>query len=141
MDQRRFDDWVGLFADDGVYWVPARPDQENPYDEASLFFDDRELMKTRVQHLNHPNIHVQSPPSRTCHIITNIVVEETDPEKGEYVGSSNFMMTEYRQDNQRIFSGRFELRLNRQNGNLKIARKKADLVNWGSAFEAMAVPI
>ncbi len=141
LDERRFDDWMGLFADDGVYWVPARPDQENPYDEASLFFDDRELMKTRVQRLNHPNIHVQSPPSRTCHIITNIVIEEADPEKGEYVVSSNFMMTEYRLDNQRVFAGRYEHRLTRQNGSLKIVRKKAELVNCDSAFEAMAVPI
>jgi benzoate/toluate 1,2-dioxygenase beta subunit len=47
LDARRFRDWMELFADDGTYWVPAVPDQNSPFDQASLFYDDRELMKTR----------------------------------------------------------------------------------------------
>ena len=27
LDERRFRDWMGLFAEDGTYWVPAAPDQ------------------------------------------------------------------------------------------------------------------
>ncbi len=45
LDQRRFRDWMALFADDGTYWVPAVPNQESPFDQASLFYDDRELMR------------------------------------------------------------------------------------------------
>ena len=37
LDARRFRDWMGLFAEDGTYWVPAVPDQDNPFDQASLF--------------------------------------------------------------------------------------------------------
>ena len=44
---------------------PAVPDQQSPFDQASLFYDDRDLMKTRVDRLEHPRIHVQTPPSRT----------------------------------------------------------------------------
>ena len=54
LDARRFRDWMALFADDGTYWVPAVPDQESPFNQASLFYDDRELMKTRVDRLEHP---------------------------------------------------------------------------------------
>ena len=56
LDSRRFREWMGLFAEDGTYWVPAVPDQESPFDQASLFYDDRDLMKTRVERLEHPRI-------------------------------------------------------------------------------------
>ena len=56
LDDRRFEEWEGLFDEDGYYWVPARPDDENPYDELSIFFDDKPLMRTRIARLRHPRI-------------------------------------------------------------------------------------
>src|ERR1700721_487662 len=92
LDARRFRDWMALFADDGTYWVPAVPDQASPLDQASLFYDDRTLMKTRIDRLEHPRIHVQSPPSRTAHLVGNVVVEAADAAKGEYlIGSREIM--------------------------------------------------
>ncbi len=45
LDERRFEDWRELFAEDGRYWVPLKPDQKSPDGESSLFFDDRKIMK------------------------------------------------------------------------------------------------
>ena len=95
LDSRRFRDWMGLFTEDGTYWVPAVPNQESPFDQASLFYDDRELMKTRVDRLEHPRIHVQTPPSRTAHLVGNIIVEEADETTGEYLVGSTFIMVEF----------------------------------------------
>src|SRR5262245_5839852 len=106
LDARRFRDWMALFADDGTYWVPAVAEQVSPFDQASLFYDDRELMKTRVDRLDHPLIHVQTPPSRTAHLVGNIVVEQADATKGEFVVGSTVIMVEYRDDAQRVFAGR-----------------------------------
>jgi benzoate/toluate 1,2-dioxygenase beta subunit len=141
LDARRFRDWMALFADDGTYWVPAVPDQESPLDQASLFYDDRELMKTRVERLDHPRIHVQTPPSRTAHLVGNIVIEEADLAKGEFVVGSTLIMVEYRDDAQRVFAGRQRHRLRRHGDGFLIAQKRVDLINCDSAFEAMAVPI
>jgi 3-phenylpropionate/cinnamic acid dioxygenase small subunit len=141
LDARRFRDWMGLFAEDGTYWVPAAPDQKSPFDQASLFYDDRDLMKTRVDRLEHPRIHVQTPPSRTAHLVGNIVVEEADAAKGEYVIGSTVIMVEYRDDAQRVFAGRQQHRLRRAADGLRIVQKRVDLINCDGAFEAMAVPI
>src|SRR5262249_39440535 len=92
LDERRFREWMELFADDGTYWVPAAPDQASPFDRASLFYDDRELMKTRVERLEHPRIHVQTPPSRTAHLGGNVRVEQADETKGEYVIGSTVII-------------------------------------------------
>ncbi len=141
LDSRRFRDWMELFADDGTYWVPAVPDQESPFDQASLFYDDRDLMRTRVERLEHPRIHVQTPPSRTAHLVGNVLVEEVDEAKGEYVVGSTVIMVEYRDEAQRVFAGRQRHRLRRDGVSFRIVQKRVDLINCDSAFEAMAVPI
>ena len=139
LDERRFREWMGLFADDGTYWVPAVPNQESPFDQASLFYDDRELMKTRIDRLEHPRIHVQTPPSRTAHLVGNVIVEQAD--EGEFLVRSTFIMVECRDDRQRTFAGRQSHRLRREGASFRIVQKRVDLINCDSAFEAMAVPI
>ena len=141
LDQRRFRDWMALFAEDGTYWVPAVPDQDSPFTQASLFYDDRDLMRTRIERLEHPRIHVQTPPSRTAHLIGNVLVEQADEAKGEYVVGSTVIMVEYRDEAQRVFAGRQHHRLRRDGASFRIVQKRVDLINCDSAFEAMAVPI
>src|SRR5215813_12327879 len=141
LDARRFRDWMALFTDDGTYWVPAVPDQRSPFDQASLFYDDRELMKTRVDRLEHPLIHVQTPPSRTAHLVGNVIVEQADAPRGEFVVGSTVIMVEYRDDAQRMFAGRQHHRLRRVGAGFRIVQKRVDLINCDSAFGAIAVPI
>jgi benzoate/toluate 1,2-dioxygenase beta subunit len=141
LDERRFREWMELFAEDGTYWVPAAPDQASPFDQASLFYDDRELMKTRVERLEHPRIHVQTPPSRTAHLVGNVLLEQVDEAKGEYVVGSTVLMVEYRDEVQRLFAGRQRHRLRRDGAGLRIVEKRVDLINCDCAFEAIAVPI
>ena len=146
LDERRFHDWMELFCDDGTYWVPAVPNQSSPFNQASLFYDDRELMKTRIDRLEHPRIHIQTPPSRTAHLVGNITVASGDAAPahsptGDFVVTSTFMMTEYRDEQQRVFAGRQTHVLRRAGNGFKIAHKKLELINCDSAFEAMAVPI
>ena len=141
LDERRFREWMELFADHGTYWVPAVADQKNPFDEASLFYDDRDLMKTRIDRLEHPRIHVQTPPSRTAHLIGNTLIEAVDEAKGEYLVGSTVIMVEYRDEQQRVFAGRQQHRLRREGPSFRIVQKRVDLINCDSAFEAMAVPI
>ena len=141
LDERRFRDWMELFAEDGTYWVPAVPDQESSFDQASLFYDDRDLMRTRVERLEHPRIHVQTPPSRTAHLVGNVIVEEADAAKGEVLVGSTVIMVEYRDEVQRVFAGRQRHRLRREGASFRIVQKRVDLINCDSAFEPMAVPI
>jgi 3-phenylpropionate/cinnamic acid dioxygenase small subunit len=141
LDERRFREWMELFTEDGTYWVPAVPGQTSPFDQASLFFDDRDLMRTRVERLEHSRIHVQTPPSRTAHLVGNVLIEQADEAKGEYVVGSTVIMVEYRDDAQRIFAGRQHHRLRRDGSGFRIVQKRVALINCDSAFEAIAVPI
>ncbi|MGH6671660.1 MAG: aromatic-ring-hydroxylating dioxygenase subunit beta [Xanthobacteraceae bacterium] len=141
LDERRFRDWMALFADDGTYWVPAVPDQKSPFEQASLFYDDRDLMTMRIDRLEHPRIHVQTPPSRTAHLIGNVTIEQNDDGRREFVIGSTLIMVEYRDDAQHLFAGRQRHRLRRHGDTFRIVQKRVDLINCDGAFEAMAVPI
>ena len=98
-------------------------------------------MNTRIDRLEHPLIHVQTPPSRTVHLVSNVTVEPPDAGTGEVVVASNVIMVEYRLDRSRTFAGRQHHRLRYQDAAWRIAEKRVDLVNCDSAFEAIAVPI
>lgn len=140
LDERRFEDWRELFAEDGHYWVPLRPGQLSPDGESSLFYDDRKIMATRFERLRHPNIHAQTPPHRTCHIVGNVVVERVDETAGECWVTSNMIMTDYRQRVSRVFSGRVRHHLRRDGDGWKIVLKRVDLINCDDVLELVAVP-
>ena len=140
LDERRFEEWRDLFAEDGHYWVPLKPDQQSPDGETSLFYDDRNIMQTRFERLRHPHIHSQTPPHRTCHVIGNVVVDSIDAARGECLVLSNMIMTDYRMRTQRLFSGRVRHQLRRDAAGYKIVLKRVDLINCDDVFELIAVP-
>jgi 3-phenylpropionate/cinnamic acid dioxygenase small subunit len=143
LDERRFEDWMALFTDDGYYWVPTQFGQASPQAAASIFFDDRNTMLARVTRLLHPDAHIQAPVSHTAHLVSNI---ELAPGTGHEAGDGSdisvyaaFLMTEYRSGEPRQYAGRYEYRLRRAAGSWRMAMKKAELVNCNSSFTAMAI--
>lgn len=140
LDERRFEEWMNLFADDGYYWVPAVPDLMDPYEGVSLFFDDREIMKTRLARLDHPKTHSQKPASRTVHYVSNIEIDEDGDTKGELLVRSVVKMMEFRLDKQTSYGGRCQHLLRVKDDGFEIAWKRVDLINCDGVFETLSVP-
>jgi 3-phenylpropionate/cinnamic acid dioxygenase small subunit len=74
LDEGRFDEWLDLFTDDALYWLPIAADGPR---EPSIIKDSKAGMEERVFRLTKTLAHAQNPPSRTQHDITNIEVQET----------------------------------------------------------------
>jgi 3-phenylpropionate/cinnamic acid dioxygenase small subunit len=141
LDDREFEKWMDLFTDDGIYWVPAKKGQESPHDHVSLFYDDKEIMRTRITRLRHPKIHVQTPHAATIHLISNVTLGAHDAASGEFVAHSNFIMFEDRPaDERRLHAGRYSHTLRRVDGRIRIARKRVDLTNCDASLPALALP-
>lgn len=138
LDERRFDDWMALFTDDGVYWVPASPGQQSPFDELSIYYEDRTLMDVRIRRLQNPETHAQIPPSRTRHLVANVVVADAGDDGLE--ARSKLVMFEYRDDRQIVFAADCRHMLRRHGDGFKIASKRVDLVNCDAAHGIMSVP-
>jgi benzoate/toluate 1,2-dioxygenase beta subunit len=140
LDERRFEEWRDLFTEDGHYWVPLKAGEESPDGACSLFYDDKGIMETRFERLRHPNIHSQNPPHRTCHVVGNVVIGNIDAARGEVLVRSKMVMTDYRMQVQRLFSGRVTHHLRRVSTEYKIVLKRVDLINSDDVFELIAVP-
>ena len=142
LDDRKFEEWTDLFTDDGYYWAPATPDQDDPQSSVSLFFDDVPMMRTRFARLRHPRVHSQIPPSRTSHMVSNVTIDGHDVTEGEFLIGARFQMLEYRPGHeQRTFGGRYEYRLlRRAAGDFQISAKKAVVLNCDSVHLPIAIP-
>ena len=95
LDEQRLKEWLNLFADDGAYWVPAKPWQESPFNHVSLFYDDTHTLTIRVQRLRHPPIHSQISRSKTVRLVANFKLESHDADPSLYRVISKFVMREF----------------------------------------------
>lgn len=134
LDDQRFDEWLELFTEDGYYWMPLTHDQPDPKLHTSLLYEDKLLLKVRIERLHGKRTFSQQPQSRCHHLIQQPTVESADDEKGEYVVRSAFHYVETRIDQQALYAGWSTHHLVRQDGALRIKLKKVQLVNCDAAF-------
>ena len=107
LDDREFDTWLELLADDIHYYLPTRynrarreADREiSQPDEAALFDEDKASLGLRVGRLATGMAWAEEPPSRTRHMVSNVQIYTTDVE-GEYEVASCFMVYRNRLERQ-----------------------------------------
>ena len=75
LDSGQLEVWLGLFAADGLYWIPIN-EQADPEREPSVIYDDATQRAKRVLQLLQGSHYVQVSPSRTVHFISNVEVED-----------------------------------------------------------------
>ena len=64
LDQQRLEDWLNLFTEDGHYWMPVEWGQTDPKLTTSLMYEDKLLLRIRVDRLKGKATYSQSPKSR-----------------------------------------------------------------------------
>lgn len=127
MDEHAYEEWLNLFTDDAIYWVPSNDDNSDPAQHVTIVYDDRHRMAERVFRLGSTIPHAQEPRSRTSRIISN--VELYDDENEGLLVYSNFNVTQLRRGRQETFAGRTVHKLRKDSGQFKIAMRKVLLVN------------
>lgn len=138
LDERHFEDWMALFADDGIYWIPATVGQEDPLGEVSIAYEDRQLIDVRVRRLRHPENYADQPAARTRRVIGNVWIEAEDG--GLPVVRSNFTLVEIQNEEQRLFAGEYVHRLRRKGDSFEIAQKRVNLLNCDAPMGGIVIP-
>lgn len=134
LDEQRFDDWLQLFTDDAYYWMPLAPGQQDPRLHASLLYEDKLLLRVRVERLAGARTFSQQPRSRSHHLLQQPSVELADRDAGRYTLRTAFHYVETRLDQQELYAGWATHELVTQDGALRIRLKRVDLVNCDAAF-------
>jgi 3-phenylpropionate/cinnamic acid dioxygenase small subunit len=135
LDDQRWQDWIDLFTDDGIYWMPADPEDTTWDGVPSIFAEDRNLMTVRMKRVLHPDAWSQKPMWGTSHVLGNVVILPRDPRTGDIVVRSRFHMMELRRDSTRHFAGTYVHHLVRTPNGLKIRLQRTDMVNGQAAYD------
>lgn len=132
LDQRQFQQWYELFAADGRYWLPMRPDQTDPVAEQSITYEDKLLLRARIVRLTSGKAYSDKPPVLCQHILQAPVAEEIDHGANRYRTRTPFVYVELRGEDQRVLAGTAEHLLRLEGGVLRIVQKRVDLLNAGA---------
>ncbi|HYZ55912.1 MAG TPA: 3-phenylpropionate/cinnamic acid dioxygenase subunit beta [Streptosporangiaceae bacterium] len=102
LDERRFRDWLDMFAEDGRYEVPVRVTREKDAEwqlspRSRIFDDDKRTLEIRIRRLETDFAWAEQPPSRTRHHLSNILVDPGD-DPGTYLVRSNCLIYRSRGD-------------------------------------------
>ena len=113
LDDRRFEAWYELLADDLLYVMPTRynrtrreADKEFAApNEAQLFDEDKQSIAQRIRRLRSGTAWAEDPPSRTRHFVSNIVVTAT-PNPAEFAVDCYYLLYRSRLEREvEIFAG------------------------------------
>jgi benzoate/toluate 1,2-dioxygenase subunit beta len=136
-DDHRYDDWEALWADNGVYWVPAAGESlQDPDSHISVIYDNRSRIALRVAQLKTGKRHAQDPVSSITRVISNIQVLREDPDSVET--RSSFIAVESRTRGLTTWAGTVRHTLTRTGGAIRMSRKVVLLVNRSQPIPTLA---
>ncbi|MEN3362605.1 MAG: hypothetical protein V7637_6587 [Mycobacteriales bacterium] len=127
MDQHRYDDWLELWAADGIYWVPCNEDDYDPKRHVSIIYDDYGRLQERCFRLNSEGAHSQDPPSRLCRIVGNEQVSGDDD--GDVRVRANMILVEVRAGEKNVYGARLQYTLRPAGDSFRIRHKKVILLD------------
>ncbi len=135
-DEHQYDEWEALWADDGVYWVPANGADIDPEKEMSIIYDNRSRIALRVRQLHTGRRYAQEPASSLRRTISNIEISVLD--NGEIEASANALIFESNLRGEFVWAARNIYRLRREGASFKIAKKTVILANNDKALYTLA---
>jgi 3-phenylpropionate/cinnamic acid dioxygenase small subunit len=137
IDEKRFDEWYELFAEDARYWIPLTRGQQSGLSENSLMFEDKLLLKLRIERLRNPHAYSQAQPSWCQHVLEAPGIEDRGAATGVAVMRTPFLYVESRGDQAQVYAGVAWHHLKAVNQRLAIAMKKVELVNCDAALPSL----
>jgi 3-phenylpropionate/cinnamic acid dioxygenase small subunit len=137
LDERRYQEWLELFTEDARYWMPMRrnvprdePEREFTREgtDVNWFDEGKETLTRRVKQILTGVHWAEEPPSRICHMISNVEIltmSPAGPSPAEVGVKSRFLIYRNRVETETdLLVGKREDVLRRVNGHWRIARRK-----------------
>jgi 3-phenylpropionate/cinnamic acid dioxygenase small subunit len=137
LDACDYEAWNALFTDDAFYWVPASHEQSDGVNHTSHMYEDKLLRDLRIQRLNSPRAFSQQPRSRCHHLLQAPQVESIDPAANRFVTRTAFHYSEARGDEMLMLVGTAFHHWRVEDGVLRIALKRVDLLNCDAALPSV----
>lgn len=134
LDRGQWDEWLELYVEDAVFWMPAWRDEANPTDDPDtelslIYYRGRRNLEERVWRARSGQSVASKVPPRVVHAVTNVLVGEAEGDDAQVTASFSVHSYDVRAERTHVFFGRYEYRLRRAGGDWRIAAKKILLLN------------
>ncbi len=141
LDERRWQEWLDLWTEEGMYWIPHSYDQDSPYEHISLCWENKLLRELRIRRLENHRNWSQQPITQSGRVLGNLMIDGTDPE-GYLVVRSSFHAMEWRGKDPVYRVGSLIHKLQAQEGGgWKLRMKQVNLVDRDAVHGAIQVYI
>jgi benzoate/toluate 1,2-dioxygenase beta subunit len=134
LDAKTWQEWIDLFTDDGIYWMPPEASYKTWDGQPAIFAEDKNLMSVRMNRVLHPDAWSQRPLWETNHVVSNVVIDKAS-RNGDVVVKSRFHMMELRRDDVRHFAGAYRHELKKTKDGFRIKLQRVDMTNAQAAYD------
>jgi 3-phenylpropionate/cinnamic acid dioxygenase small subunit len=129
IDERRFDEWYALYADDAFYWVPLVPGQADGENHTSLMYEDKLLLKLRIERFGNPRSYSLHPQVRCLHVLQRPELEQADPAANRWTMRTNELYVETQGATKQVYAAVVRHTLSVVDGAPRIRLKRVDLLD------------
>lgn len=133
IDRKAWDDWLALYAEDAVYWMPSWKSESettsDPENELNLIYiKGRQGIEDRVFRLSSGDSFASVPLDRTTHLVGNVLVVSETADAVE--ATASWIVHTYDSRGQTTTrSGSYDYMLRKAGGGFVIARKKITMID------------
>ncbi len=132
LDRRRWAEWIELFTEDAVYWVPSWSSEEETTTDPELhlnmiYLRNRGGLEDRVFRIQSRDSYASVPLDRTVHVVGNVLVENVDGEEIEALASC--LVHSFGRKGGMTRASLYDFVIRRVDGALRIARKKITFID------------
>lgn len=132
LDRRKWEDWIALYTEDAVYWVPSWANEEetttDPETQLNLIYlRNRGGLEDRVFRIESRDSYASVPLDRTVHVVGNVLVEAARSD--EVTAFANCLIHSYGKKGGQTRASLYDFTLRRVDGALRIARKKITFID------------
>lgn len=135
LDERRWDEWLALYADDCIFWLPTWLEEDrlgtDPDAELSfIYLEGITALRERVWRIQSGQSRASRLGHRTAHVMGSpVIVDGTSPDECRALASGAVHVFHTERSTQHCFFGRYDYSLRREAGAWRIARKHVTLMN------------
>jgi 3-phenylpropionate/cinnamic acid dioxygenase small subunit len=134
LDKGEWSEWVAMYREDAVYWLPAWRDEyetiDDPQTEVSLIYHNSRLgLEERIARIESRKSITALPLPRTLHLIGNVELRDVSPAHIETESTFAVHVYDPRTAKEHTRFGRYQHRISTGQDSWRIAKKKIILVN------------
>lgn len=137
LDDRRYEEWLDLLADDITYWVPNFTEDGAPGNTGVIVWERLPALRARVARALDPMNPTQRPPARTRHFYTNVLLEASGADTA--VVTSSLLLYVSKDRKLTVHPAKCEHALRKVDGRWRIEAKTINFISNGEPMTSLPI--